>query len=154
MSHTSQSPSLTSHQYELEIAIDAPKEKVWEALTKEINSWWLPDFHMVGEDSELQLNPVAGGKLVETKADGSSLLWYTVQMCDTGKSLHLAGFIFPQWGGPGTSLLHLSLESTETGTLFKVQDSQFGAIQASSVQSMEEGWTWLFTDGLKKFAEQ
>lgn len=153
MSHASQTPALTSIQYEFEIHIEAPKEKVWKALTEDIHAWWLPDFHMVGADSKIQLDAVAGGQLIESKADGSSLLWYTVQMCDTGNSLHLAGFIFPQWGGPGTTLLHLSLESVEGGTNFKVQDAQFGAIQASAAKSMEDGWKWLFTDGLKKHAE-
>ena len=153
MSHASQTPALTSIQYEFEIHMEAPKEKVWRALTEDIDTWWLPDFHMVGTDSKIQLDAIAGGHLVESKADGSSLLWYTVQMCDTGHSLHLAGFIFPQWGGPGTTLLHLSLESVDDGTKFKVQDSQFGAIQASAAKSMEDGWIWLFTDGLKKHAE-
>ena len=154
MSHSSQSPAMTSIQYELEIAMEAPKEDVWKALTEDINAWWLPDFHMVSTDSILKFDAIAGGQLIESKPDGSSLLWFTVQMCDTGNSLHLAGFIFPQWGGPGTSLLHLSLEATQTGTLLRVQDSQFGAIQASAAKSMEEGWTWLFTDGLKKYLEQ
>jgi len=153
MSHASQSPALTSIQYEFEIHIEAPKKKVWQALTEDIQAWWLADFHMVGADSKLQLDPVAGGQLLESKDDGSSLLWFTVQMCDTGNSLHLAGFIFPQWGGPGTTLLHLSLESVDGGTRFKVQDSQFGAIQSSAAKSMQEGWTWLFTAGLKKFVE-
>ena len=145
---------MTSIQYEIEIPIEAPKEKVWKALTEDIDAWWLPDFHMVSAKSTIRLDATAGGQLIESTPDGSSLLWFTVQMCDVGNSLHLAGFIFPQWGGPGTSLLHLSLEATATGTLFKVQDSQFGAIQASAAKSMEEGWTWLFTDGLKKYVEQ
>jgi len=153
MSHASQSPALTSIQYEFEIHMNASKEKVWQALTEDIDAWWLPDFHMVGTDSKIQLDAVAGGQLIESKADGSSLLWFTVQMCDTGNSLHLAGFIFPQWGGPGITLLHLSLEGVEGGTKFKVQDSQLGAIQPSSAKSMEDGWIWLFTDGLKKYAE-
>jgi len=35
--------------------IDAPRERVWQALVDETNAWWLPDFHMVGEGSVVTL---------------------------------------------------------------------------------------------------
>ena len=38
-------------QYEFEIPIGRPPADVWRALTAEIQAWWLPDFHMVGEGS-------------------------------------------------------------------------------------------------------
>ena len=41
--------------FELEIAIDAPRDHVWQALVDETNAWWLPDFHMVGEGSIVTL---------------------------------------------------------------------------------------------------
>ena len=65
-------------QYELEISMRAPRERVWGALTDEINAWWLPDFHVVGPESVVTLDARAGGGLVEALPDGGSLLWYTV----------------------------------------------------------------------------
>ena len=64
-------------QYELEIEIKATRDRGWEALTGEIDAWWLPDFRSLG-DSVVTLDPVAGGSLIERCEDGRSLLWYGV----------------------------------------------------------------------------
>lgn len=47
-------------QYELEVPIEAPPSAVLKALTEEIDAWWLPDFHMVGEGSVVSLEAAAG----------------------------------------------------------------------------------------------
>ena len=43
--------------FELEIEIDAAPEAVWKALIAETNAWWTPDFHMMGPDSVVTLDP-------------------------------------------------------------------------------------------------
>ena len=139
--------------YELEIAIEADREVVWSALTEETDAWWLPDFHMVGEGSVVRFDARAGGQLIETREDGGSLLWYTVQMCSPGESVHLAGHVFPQWGGPATTLLHLSLEQDGGKTVLRVHDAQHGQVSDENIRSLEEGWALLFTEGLKKYVE-
>ena len=141
-------------KYELQIPIDASKAKVWKALTEETNAWWLPDFHMVGEDSVVSLQARAGGQLIESKAGGGSLLGYTVHMCDPGQSLHLVGFMAPEWGGPATTMLELSLEETDTGTRLVVRDALFGHVSESTAKSLEEGWGKLFGQGLKEHVER
>ncbi len=140
-------------KYELQIPINAPKAVVWRALTEETNAWWLPDFHMVGEDSVVCLQARAGGHLIESTADGGSLLWYTVHMCVPEQSLHLVGFMAPEWGGPATTMLELSLEETYTGTRLVVRDALFGHVTESTAKSLEEGWGKLFGEGLKAHAE-
>ena len=142
-----------SLKYELQIPIDAPRADVWKALTEETNAWWLPDFHMVDADSVVSLQARAGGQLIESKADGGSLLWYTVQMCVPGKSLHLVGFMAPEWGGPATTMLELSLDESDTGTLLVVRDALFGQVTESTANSLEEGWEKLFGQGLRRHVE-
>jgi len=140
-------------QYTLEVPIDAGPAAVWKALTDETNAWWLPDFHMVGEQSVVTLEARAGGQLIETQSDGSSLLWYTVQMCLTGTSIHLVGHIAPNWGGPATSMLELTLSGREGGTLLTVRDALFGQVTEKHAASQRDGWHQLFTDGLKTHVE-
>lgn len=140
-------------KYELEIPIQAPVEIVWKALTEDTNAWWLPDFHMVGKGSVVTLDARAGGQLIETQPDGGSLLWYTVQYCKPGEALYLVGYVAPDWGGPATTMLKLALEEHDGGTRLAVSDALFGCIEDSGVQSLHEGWTQLFTDGLKKHVE-
>jgi uncharacterized protein YndB with AHSA1/START domain len=140
-------------RYELEIPIDAPREEVWTALTEGIDDWWLPDFHMVGEGSKVTFDARAGGHLMETREDGASLLWCTVHMCTPGESIRMYGFASPEWGGPATSLLHFALQERDGGTLFVVQDARHGHVSPENIQSLVDGWTLLFTDGLKKHVE-
>ncbi len=140
-------------QYDLEIPIDAPRERVWDALTKETNGWWLPDFHMLGEDSTVRFDARAGGSLVEERADGGSLLWFTVQMSREAESLHLVGHIAPEWGGPSTSMLHIALSDRAGGTLLRVADALFGRVSDENAESLKSGWTQLFGAGLKAHAE-
>ncbi len=149
----SETAPIQALKYELQIPIDAPQAVVWKALTEETNAWWLPDFHMVAADSVVSLQARAGGHLIESVADGGSLLWYTVQMCVPGKSLHLVGFMAPEWGGPATTMLELSLDETDTGTMLVVRDALFGQITESTAKSLEEGWGKLFGQGLKQHAE-
>lgn len=147
---TTQSLEVRAVQYTLEVPIEAPVDRVWAALTEETNAWWLPDFHMVGADSIVTFEARAGGKLVEEKADGGSLLWYTVQMCTPGESIHLVGHIAPNWGGPATSMLELKLEADGAGTRLIVNDALFGRVGETTPQSLRDGWGQLFGEGLAK----
>ncbi len=143
--------------YELEIAIDGSREKVWQAITRDTNLWWLPDFHVTGADSIIELRAEAGGQLIERRENGTSLLWYTVHMVDPGKSIHLVGHSFPEWGGPSTTMLKIAVdgEDGEDGgpSVVRITDSLFGGSSDKAVESLREGWTTLFTDGLKRFVE-
>lgn len=138
--------------YELEIPIAAPREAVWRALTEEPSHWWLPDFHMVGADSEIVFDARAGGQLLE-QGEGGSLVWYTVQMCVPGESLHLCGHVFPKWGGPSTSFFSLELVESEAGTVLRVQDAHLGRFAPAYLDELRAGWSLLFGEGLKPWVE-
>lgn len=144
------------HEYVLEIEISASRERVWKAIFEETNGWWLPDFHVAGPDSVVTLDPKAGGRgLVEETSDGASLLWYSVQMyLPNDFKVYLVGHIAPEWGGPATSSLKLALEETDGGCKLQVTDARHGKIDENQVQSYAEGWTNLFSDGLKAFVEK
>ena len=81
---------------------------------------------MVGADSVVRFEPTAGGHLVEEPAGGGSLLWYTVQMATPEESLYLVGHTAPDFGGPTTSMLKLSLEENGDGCVLRVSDSLVG----------------------------
>lgn len=139
-------------QYEFEIDIEAPPARVWRALADQLSSWWLPDFHMLGADSIVTLEPVPGGRLFE-QLDQKGLLWYTVLSISPPESLNLAGYCTPEWGGPCTTLLTIKLAETATGTRLTVSDALYGRVSDEQVSSLKSGWQKLFTDGLKRFAE-
>lgn len=150
---TAQIMETRAAKYEFEIEIQASRDAVWTGLTTEINKWWLPDFHMVGEGSVVSFDTRAGGHLVETKEDGGSLLWYTVLMCAPGESVHLVGHVAPEWGGPSTNTLCFRLEEKGDATILRVQDAHFGHVADSTLESLESGWKQLFGEGLKPYVE-
>lgn len=141
-------------RYELEVEIEAPCERVWQALFEEIGQWWLPDFHMVAPDSTVRFEARAGGGLIEESGDGSSLLWCTVHWIrPTEFCVYLVGHVAPDWGGPACSHLKFAIESRGSGCVVKVSDARFGHVSDQNLASLEEGWGSLFRDGLKKHVE-
>lgn len=141
-------------QYELEIEIDAGRERVWRALLEETNSWWLPDFHMVDAQSVVTFDTGPGGSLIEQVPGGGSLKWYDVQyfLPDQFK-IYLVGHMAPEWGGPSTSSLSLAIDERDGGCVLKVTDAHFGNVTEASVESLSNGWRQLFGEGLKPFVE-
>ena len=144
---------LSVKTYELEIPIDAPRADVWRSLTAETNGWWLPDFHVMGSDTEVTFDPSPGGRLVEVGPNGGGLLWYTVQMCVPEETLYLVGHIAPPWGGPATTILHLALKDTDAGTLLVVRDHLYGVTSDEQAANQSAGWKQLFGEGLKDYIE-
>jgi hypothetical protein len=110
---------------------------------------------MVGEGSTLTFDTRAGGGLVEHTPDNGSLLWMTVHWCRPEQfTIYLVGHIAPDWGGPSTSHLKLELIARgENGCTLKVVDAHVGRVDDANIESLRSGWTQLFTDGLKAFAE-
>lgn len=140
-------------QYELEFPIAASAKRVWRGLTKSLDKWWLPDFHMLGPKSKIKLDAKAGGNLLETTRN-ASLLWYTVLESTAEKSLTLAGYCTPRWGGPCTTLLTLELTADTDKTTLKLTDALYGHVTDGQVESLAAGWTRLLNEGLKTWAEQ
>ncbi len=142
---------------ELEIEIDAPPAKVWEALVGEATGWWLRAFYAGGDKAtSFVIEPHLGGFAYEQWGDettGSRHAWYQVVAIDPGKMLRLSGAIAPSFGGPASTMLELTLEPRKDGTALRILDGAWGAVGEAMESSMGDGWRQMFTDGLKAFIE-
>lgn len=147
-------PAACCH-YEMEIAIDAPPQRVWNAIFEETQNWWLPEFHVAGAGSTISFDPNPGGKgIMEVTGHGGSLQWYTVQMhLPEQFKIYLVGYIAPEWGGPMTSHLMLAVEPSGSGSVLRIADARNGNVDEQHVQSYKDGWNQLFSDGLKAYIE-
>ena len=141
--------------YELEIEIRAARDSVWTAIINETNAWWLPDFHMVDSDSTVEFDVRPGGKgLVEYRDGGAFLVWYTVQFyLPEQYKIYLVGHIAPDWGGPATNNLRLSLDPSDQGCVLRISDAHHGRVSKGYVESLKKGWNRLFGEGLRKHVE-
>lgn len=142
-------------QYELEIEIKAEQQAIWSALIEETNAWWLPDFHMVDEASTIEFDVRPGGRgLIEYREGGGFLVWYTVQFYQPEQfKIYLTGNVAPDWGGPSTSNLCLSVESRDAGSVLKVSDAHHGRVSDAYIDSLKDGWNQLFGEGLRSHVE-
>lgn len=143
-------PDMTCERVELEIPIDAPRDRVWKTLCEDPTSWWPRDFYATGA-KRFVIEPRLGGSFYEDAGDGAGLVWYTVMGIDPKKSMTLSGFIVPDFGGPATSLLELKLEGSGKKTVLKVSDAHFG--KRNEECDREEGWRTIFEAGLKRVVE-
>lgn len=140
--------------YQFNVPIERSSADVWNLMINDINEWWMNDFRALGQDSTIALSAIAGGQLIESAADNSTLEWYRVQMVMPKKSIHLVGYLAPDWGGPTSSMLKLAFEDRDTGSTLVVSDALMGNVTAASAKSAEDGWKILFGEGLKKYAEK
>jgi uncharacterized protein YndB with AHSA1/START domain len=137
----------------LEFPINASAERVWKVMTQETSRWWDKDFVSLPGSDGVKLEPHIGGKLYEETDDGRSLVWATVIAVTEGKSMDFVGYMTPEWTGPTMTMIKLAVEPTEGGSVLKITEGLLGRITDETMQSMTEGWTFLFGTKLKSFAE-
>lgn len=139
-------------QVELEIRIDAPAERVWQALVEEIGRWWPQDFY-AGPAKSFVLEPHLGGKMYEDWGNGAGATWYTVVEIQPGRSLGLSGTMPAAFGGPALSLLRLVLRPEGEATVLELTDSELRRPTEKAHASLDEGWRLLFEQAFKKYVE-
>jgi len=146
-------------QFQVDVEMDASRERIWQALFAEINDWWLPDFRQMGPESIVTFDPRPGGSgLLEMAGDGGGLLWYSVQLHSPESfAIYLVGHLAPEWGGPATSMLKIAVESRDgeaNQSVLTIVDAHHGNVDSKRLESTRDGWAMLFGDGLKKHVER
>ena len=140
-----------THRLTLEIASN--HAKAWKSFSEEIDAWWPRDFRATGEPQRMVLELKLGGRLYEDAGDGNGLVWYQVIALDAPRSVLLAGFVAPPFGGPATSLLRVEFSApAENATIMDIHDSTFGCL--GDTASTAHGWRLLFENGFKRWIEQ
>lgn len=145
-------PALRSVRVELEVTINAARDRVWEVMVTEIDRWWRKDFHAI-PDSKIILEPYAGGRMYEKTDKGTEGLWYQVTGIDPPNTIDFAGHLRPEYGGPATTLLRLSLKQGGKSTILQISDAIFGKLGDKMETNVSQGWRLLFAEGLKPFVE-
>jgi uncharacterized protein YndB with AHSA1/START domain len=137
---------------ELEIAIDASKADVWDALVNDISQWW-PKQAFMTKATKFTLEPRVGGRAFEDYGDGTGGIWWYVQAIEAGEYLVLTGQIWPGNGGPATSIARLSLVERGRETVLQIHDALFGRLSDERIESVRRGWEHLFGGAFRAFAE-
>jgi uncharacterized protein YndB with AHSA1/START domain len=140
-------------QVEIEVSIQAPRERVWRALVEETGQWWPKDFYVGRAPKGFILEARPGGRVYEDWGHEAGALWYTVLVVEPPTTLEMAGHLTPAFGGPATTTVRLSLESQGERTVVKAADALFGRVDENTVPRLKEGWRALIDGGLKAYVE-
>ena len=137
----------------LEIPIDAPKERVWEALVHEADAWFVRDPGPGPSDKTFTFEPRVGGMMFEDWGDGNGILWGHVILCNAPDAIHVAGDCSPQWGGPNRGIMIWELAETDGVTTLRFEHALYGSVSDETCASYEGGWKIQLEQGLKGHIE-
>jgi uncharacterized protein YndB with AHSA1/START domain len=137
----------------LEFPIEAPVERVWEAILNETSRWWDQEFVALPGSKGVTLEPRLGGRLYEQTEDGRGLVWAQVIGIDPGRSIDFLGVMTPAFSGPTTTMVQLAIETSEGGTVLRLTEGLVGRVTDEVVANMTAGWTFLMGTKLKGYVE-
>ena len=137
----------------LEIDIDAPTAKVWQALTLDLGAWWPAEFYTGGVEGgrTTVLEPTPGGLMKESWDDGGGLVWATVIAVEPERRLQVQGVTFPSWGGPNIWFGSWSLTPAGDGTKLVFEESTVGKVSSGNLAEKEKGWGYLYRQALPAY---
>ncbi len=119
-----------------EHVIQAPRAKVFEALTKDIHHWWS---HSVSDEpKEIRLEAKLGGLFFEDFGNGGGAIFATVTWLKPGEEIELRGSM----GLAGTveGCFGFTLEEKGKSTLVRLEHQFFGPFSDQAGGMYEEGW--------------
>ncbi len=124
-------------EVEHELAVAAPREKVFDALCR-MGDWWP---HTFREGASVHLEPFVGGRFWEEWAEGGAL-YATVVDVQRPERLRCTGPM--GMGGPVNGVFGIELEEQPDGTLVRLSHRAFGDIDDETRGAYSEGWVEVF----------
>lgn len=137
----------------IETELVASKERVWKALTLEINRWWLKEFNTNPKTQKFVLQDELGGLMYEDAGNKEGHVWATVIGLNKPNNILLKGHLSPELGGPALSFVNILLEESERITTLQLSDVILGEVSGSIQTTITNQWTKLLDKGLKPFVE-
>jgi uncharacterized protein YndB with AHSA1/START domain len=136
-----------------ETELPASPERVFVALTRDINHWWGAKYRQAGDESVLVLVPEIGSDMVERSSHGHAVIWGRVEEVRRPNRLYLSG----RFGVKGAvaGRVHFDLDATGDGNCRLVVSHQaVGAIAEEMQSNFVSGWKDLIGERLRAQLEQ
>lgn len=137
----------------MEVAIAANPERLWRALTGEVEAWFVTPESAT--PIGLRLEPGAGGRFFRQTEAGAQHLWGFVQVWKPPSLLEIAGPLF--FSAPVLSHLAFRIEpdgSGAGGSLLRFRHRAVGPIDEETRAGVRSGWTHILQKGLKNHVER
>jgi len=145
--------SASVFQVEIQVTINAPQQRVWQALLYETPQWWRKDFFTSPKTKAFVIEPRVGGRAYEDYGDGNGAMWFTVNLLDAPNRLQWVGHMGGSFSGPAISIVEINLEESGNLTVLKLRDQLVGKANDQSIEQMTSGWKMLMEEALKQHVE-
>ncbi len=140
-----------SIEVRIELTINAPQQRVWNALVHDAGKWWPKTFFTSEKTKTFRLEPRLGGRMFEDFGRDEGLVWFTVNGIESPNCLSLIGYMGPPFGGPATSILRIGLTAAGADrTKLEITDSLFGQVDGCETES---GWRTIFDEHFRAHVE-
>lgn len=134
------------------VDIAASRERVFNALTKEVDLWWGGGYRQTGKGSHITLDLEIGANMVERDAAGHAVIWGRIEEIRTPDRLYLSGrFAVP---GAVAGRVHFDLEDAAVGCRLQVTHQAVGAIEQEVRERFVAGWLELLGTQLRRHLEE
>jgi uncharacterized protein YndB with AHSA1/START domain len=140
---------VTSFAIAQEIVIDAPRDRVWDALTQAPDRWWA--YRFKADVSTVALDPVVGGRF-EERWDGGGAVWGTIIYIDPPNKLRLSGPL--GMTTPITGFYTYELEDEDGKTRLKLTHHAHGELDPNWAKGHDDGWRELLDGYLRSYVER
>jgi DNA-binding transcriptional ArsR family regulator/uncharacterized protein YndB with AHSA1/START domain len=149
--HKEEHPSMDLNSYrhvqiELELRIQAPRPRVFAALTSEVGEWWP---HRYKPDSTVYCDARAGGEVGETFANGGGAIYGKIVYFDPPYKLASSG---PSSLGTGLSMYTIdTLEEEGEETVIKRSMRIWGSVPDDAEQMYRQGSKAIMERALREY---
>lgn len=132
---------------EIESVIKAPRQVVFDALTKDFGDWWP---HKTRPDAEVFHENRVGGTLGEKWPDGGGMVYGMVTAMEPGKKV-VSGSS-GMFGAMSTTNTDI-LEDVDGGTKYIKSNVMWGAVPEEAEKMIRDGSRMLIEQALKGYCE-
>jgi uncharacterized protein YndB with AHSA1/START domain len=140
-------------QLEQEVVVDAPPERVFDALTKDVSAWWgEPHMYDEARARDIRLDPVVGGHFYEDWGHGEGALYATVTLLRRPERLRMSGSM--GMSGAVAGVIDFRLTPQGKSTVLRFSHRAVGEVTEETRTGYREGWRVLLTERLKAFVER
>lgn len=138
---------------EVEFTLNAPRAKVWKALTQQVASWWPKSFCMKPEQVKaFRVEFQLGGRMYEDWGGGEGWVWWNIVQIDSPRYFFTCQGVLSDVSS--WDFVTFSLEERRKATVLKISDRMWGNMPKKYERRHEDGWKVLFDGAFKPFVEK
>jgi DNA-binding transcriptional ArsR family regulator/uncharacterized protein YndB with AHSA1/START domain len=143
-------PQLNFVQIEMDVTIQARPERVFQAITHDIASWW--DETCTYKRGKMILEPEVGKRFYEDCGNGTGSLFGVVTLIEQNRLLEIEGHMGMEQ--PVQGIVRYELVPQGEATLLKFSHRAFGNMREGTRENFTQGWTDMIKRRLPEFIAQ